>query len=125
MALLLILTNRKYSFQLLTTFGKSLCDHYHLMNSILKTTVQKEERKILIYHYFEKFTYTDFQSELISKPNSRNSYEYRTLEIKFCRSFTHACTKKRKILLDNHKPHVNKTLNSAILKCSQLKSKAM
>ena len=33
--------------------------------------------------------------------------------------------KKRKILRGNHKPHVNKTLHSAIIKCSQLKIKAM
>ena len=32
--------------------------------------------------------------------------------------------KKRKILRANHKPHVNKTLHSAIMKCSQLKIKA-
>ena len=33
--------------------------------------------------------------------------------------------KKRKILRGNHKPHVNKTLHSAIMKCSQLKIKAI
>ena len=33
--------------------------------------------------------------------------------------------KKRKILRGNHKPHANKTLHSAIIKCSQLKIKAM
>ena len=33
--------------------------------------------------------------------------------------------KKRKILRGNHKSHVNKTLHSAIMKCSQLKIKAI
>ena len=33
--------------------------------------------------------------------------------------------KKRKILRGNHKPHVNKTLHSAIMNCSQLETKAM
>ena len=37
---------------------------------------------------------------------------------------THA-PKRRKILRGNHKPQVNKALQSAILKCSQLKIKAM
>ena len=32
--------------------------------------------------------------------------------------------KKRKILRGNHKPHVNKTLHSAIMNCSQLEIKA-
>ena len=44
---------------------------------------------------------------------------------KFCRSFRHACTKKEKILRGNRKPNVNKILHSAIMKCSQLKIKAM
>ena len=32
---------------------------------------------------------------------------------------------QKKILRGNHKPHVNKTLHSAIMKYSQLKIKAM
>ena len=41
---------------------------------------------------------------------------------KFGRSFREAYTK---ILRGNHKPHVTKTLRSAVIKCSQLKIKAM
>ena len=33
--------------------------------------------------------------------------------------------KKMKIFCGNHKPHVNKTLHSAVMKCSQLRHKAM
>ena len=33
--------------------------------------------------------------------------------------------KKKKSLGGNHKPHVNKTLHSAIMNCSELKIKAM
>ena len=33
--------------------------------------------------------------------------------------------KKRNILRGNHKPHVNKTLHSAIMTCSELKIKAI
>ena len=33
--------------------------------------------------------------------------------------------KKRKSLCGNHKPHVNNSLHSAIMNCSQLKMKAM
>ena len=112
----LILTNRKYSFKLPTSFGRSLSDHHHLMQSILKTTFQKEEPKILIYRYFKKFTKTDFQSELRSKPNSRNSYGYCTLEKNFVEVLDKHAPKIRKILRGNHKHHVNKTLHSAIMK---------
>ena len=95
------------------------------MYSILKITFQKEEPKILIYHYFKEFTQTDFQSQLISKPNSRKLYEYCTLEESFVEVFGKHVPKKRKISSANHKPHVNKTLHSAIMKRSQLKIKAM
>ena len=95
------------------------------MYSIVKTSFQKEEPKILIYHYFKKFTYTDFQSELINKPNSRNSNEYCTFEKSFEQVLDTRAPKRRKILRGNHTPHVNKTLHSAIMKWSQLKIKAM
>ena len=100
----MILTNRKYSFKLPTTFGKSLGDHYHLMYSILKTKFQKEEPKILIYHYFKRFTYTDFQSELtnesklnITHINLHNSYKYCTCEKGFVKVLDMHAPKKRKI----------------------------
>ena len=84
------------------------------MYSILKTTFQKEELKILIYRYFKKITYTDFQSELISELNSRNSNEYCAFEESFVEGLDKHAPKKRKILRGNYKLHVNKTLHSAI-----------
>ena len=65
------------------------------------------------------------KSELINKPNSRNSYEYCTFEKSFEEVLDKHAPKKRKILRGNHKPHVHKTLHSAIMKYSQLKIKAM
>ena len=50
---------------------------------MLKIIFKKEEPKILIYHDFKKFTFTNFQSEIISKLSSRNSYEYCTFEKSF------------------------------------------
>ena len=50
---------------------------------MLKIIFKKEEPQILIYHDFKKFTFTNFQSELISKLSSRNSYEYCTFEKSF------------------------------------------
>ena len=108
----LILTNRKYSFKLPTTFETSLSDHHHFMYSILKATFQKEELKIPIFRYFKKFTWTNNQSELISEPNSRNSYEYCTFEESFVEVLDKHAPRKSKILRGSHKPHVNKTLHS-------------
>ena len=111
----LISTNGKYSFKFPTTFETGLSDHHHLIYSILKTTFQKEEPKILIYRDFKKFMYTDFQSEL----NSRNSYEYCAFEKSFVEVLDKHAPKKRKILRVNQKPHVIKTLHSGIMKCSE------
>ena len=90
------------------------------MYSILKTAFQKKELKIFIYSYFKKFTCTDFQSDLMNEPN----HIIRTFEKPFVEVLDTHAPKKRKILRDNHKPHVNKALHSAIMKCSQLKIKA-
>ena len=69
--------------------------------------------------------FTDFQSELINKPISRNSYEYCTFEKSFVEVLDTYAPKKKKNLCGNHKPHVNKALHSAIMKWSKLKLKAM
>ena len=50
---------------------------------MFKATFQKEETKTLTNGNFKKFTFTNFQSELISKRNSRNSYENFTFEKSF------------------------------------------
>ena len=95
---------------------------------MLEKTFQKEKPKILIYRDFKKVRHTDFQSELnvnLSEPNSRNSYDYGTFGKSFVEVLGKHAPKKRKILHGNHKPHVNKTLHFAIMKCSQLKIKAM
>ena len=41
----LILTNRKYYFKHTSAFETELCDHHHLIYSMLKTTFKKEESK--------------------------------------------------------------------------------
>ena len=56
---------------------------YDFTNLIKRKTYLKEMAlvlKILIYRDFKKITLTNFQSELISKLNSCNSFEYRIFE---------------------------------------------
>ena len=48
--------------------------------------------------------HADLQSELISEPNSRNSYEYCTFEKSFVEVLDKHAPKKRKTLRGNHKP---------------------
>ena len=81
--------------------------------------------KILIYRDFKKITLTNFQTELVSKLNSRNSYEYCIFEKCFVEVLDNHAPKKMTILRRNQKPHVNKTLRSAIVKRSQFRNKAI
>ena len=41
----LILTNGKYCFKLSSTFETCLSDHHHLVYSLLKTSVKREDKK--------------------------------------------------------------------------------
>ena len=77
------------------------------MHSIPKTKIQEEEPKILIYRDFKKFTYTNFQSELKSKLNSRNSYQYYTPEKSFAEVLDNHAPKKIKFFGVIKKLHVN------------------
>ena len=67
------LTNHKSSFKFSITFETCLSDHRHLLQSMLKTTFQKEELTMLTQRDFKEFTYTNFHSELAGKLNSRTA----------------------------------------------------
>ena len=41
----LILTDRKYSFKITSSYNTRVCDHYHLIYSVMKTTFKCEEPK--------------------------------------------------------------------------------
>ena len=51
----LILTNRKYSFKNTSSYEIGLCDHHHLIYSVMKTIFKYEEPKKLIYNKLCKF----------------------------------------------------------------------
>ena len=59
-------------------------------------------------------------------PNAqRITYEYCTFDKSFLEVLDKHAPKKRKSLCGNHKRHVDETLHSAIMNCSQLEIKAM
>ena len=74
----LILTNRKYSFKNTTSFEAGLCDHHHLIYSMLKTMFYKDEPKTLIYRDYKAFSLEAFSSALFSKFESQENNEYQT-----------------------------------------------
>ena len=119
----LILTNRKICFKHSSTFETGLSDHHHLIYSMLKTTLKKEEPKLYKYRHYKKCDrtafHTDFQSKLEEGPKV-----YQNFEETFVRVLDAHGPKKTKVLYGNHKSHVDKTLRKGIMKRSALKRKA-
>ena len=68
----LILTNRRYSFKHTSSTETGLSDHHHLISSMMKTTFEKEESKVLIYQDYKNFSFNSFKSELLSKFHHNN-----------------------------------------------------
>ena len=69
------------------------------------------------------FCQKDFQSDLLLNRDGKTNY------LEFEKNFVETLNikhapKKTKIFQGNHKPHINKTLRKAIMKCFQLKNKA-
>ena len=60
----LILTNRKYCFKNTSSFETGISDHHHLIYSILKTTVEKEESKKVTYRNYKQFQSENFEKDL-------------------------------------------------------------
>ena len=63
----LILTNRKYCFKHSSTLETGLSDHYHLIYSMLNTTLKAEEPKLYKYRDYKKIDSTAFHTDLQSK----------------------------------------------------------
>ena len=90
---------------------------------MLKTTFKKEDSKRLIYRDYKNFNNEYFQNDLkngLSKcPENSESFEN-----VFVIVLDRHAPRKTKILRRNQKPHVDKNLRKAIMKRSELKSKA-
>ena len=120
----LILTNRKYCFKNTTTFETGLSDHHHLIYSMLKTTFKKEDSKRLIYRDYKGFHNNSFQNDLETKLSNCSS-DYESFENAFVNVLDTHAPRKTKILRGNQKPHIDKCLRKAIMKRSELKTKAI
>ena len=68
----LILINRRYSFKHSSSTETGLSDHHHLISSMMKTTSEKEETKVLVYWNYKNFSFNGFKSELLSKFHLNN-----------------------------------------------------
>ena len=90
---------------------------------MLKTTFKKEDSKRLIYRDYNNFSNEYFQNDLkndLSKcPKNYESFENVSVTV-----LDRHAPRKSKILHGNKNPHVDKNLRKAIMKRSELKSKA-
>ena len=119
----LILTNRKYCFKNTSSFETGICDHHHLINSMLKTTFEKEESKKVTYRNYKQFQWETLEKDLTSSLRNCKE-EYENYEQNFIKVLKTRAPKKVKVLSGNHKPHYYKNLRKAIMKRSRLKNKA-
>ena len=119
----LILTNRRYSGKHSFSIETGLSYYHHFISSKIKTTFEKEEPKVLVYWDYKNFCFNSFKSELFSKLHYNNA-TFTSFENNFVNVLNQKAPKKSKVFRGNQKPYLNKSLRSAIMKCSQLKSKA-
>ena len=54
----LILTNRRHSFKYTSSIETGLSDHHHLISSMMKTSSEKEESKVLVYRDYKNFSFS-------------------------------------------------------------------
>ena len=116
----LILTNRKYCFKHTSTLETGLNDHHHLIYSMLKITLKKEESNQFIFRDQKNFDNTNFQMDLESKLNNCPK-KYGIFEKTFENVLNAHVPMKTKFWRGNQKPRVDKNLRKAIMKRSQLK----
>ena len=84
----------------------------------LRQNSRKRNQKYSFTVILKNLRIQNFQFKLINKFNSRNACEYCTFEKNFVEVLDKHAPKQRKIFLVNQKPHINKTLRSAIMKRS-------
>ena len=118
-----MLTNRRYSFKHASSTETGLNDHHHFISSTMETAFEKEESKVLVYQDYKHFNFNSFKSKLLSKFH-RNIVTFTSFENNFVNVLNQQAPKKSKVFHRNQKPHLNKSLRSAIMKHSRLKNKA-
>ena len=113
----LILTNRRYSFKHTSSTETGLSDHHHLISSMMRTTFEKEDSKVLVYRDYKNFSFNSFKSELLSKFH-HNNVTFTSFENNSVNVLNQQAPKKSKVFCGNQKPHLTKLLRSAIMKRS-------
>ena len=102
----LILANRTHSFKHTSSIETGLSDHHHLISSMMKTTFEIEESKVLVYQDYKNFSFNSFKSELLPKFH-HNNVTFTFFENNFVNMSNQQAPKKSKTFRGNQKPHLN------------------
>ena len=94
-----------------------------MVYTILKSSFQNTEPKLLNYRDFKSFSPQAFEEDLIEALIDLGD-SYNKFENIFTSKLNKHAPKKRKWVRGNHKPLINKELRKAIMKRSRLKNKA-
>ena len=114
----LILTNKRYSLKRTSSTEIGLSsDHYCLISSMMKTTFEEEEYKVLVYRDYKNFNFSQ------KSKFHHNNVTFVSFENNFVNVLNEQAPKKSKVFRGNQKPHLNKSLRAAIIKRSRLKIK--
>ena len=114
----LILTNKRYSLKRTSSTEIGLSsDHYCLISSMMKTTFEEEEYKVLVYRDYKNFNFSQ------KSKFHHNNVTFISFENNFVNVLNEQAPKKSKVFRGNQKPHLNKSLRAAIIKRSRLKIK--
>ena len=110
----MILTNRGYSFKHNSSNETGLSDHHHFISSMMKTTFEIEESKVLVYPDYKNFNFNCFKSELLSKIY-HNNVTFTSFENNFVNVLNQQAPKKLKFFRGNQNVHLNKPLRAATM----------
>ena len=114
----LILTNKRYSLKRTSSTEIGLSsDHYCLISSMMKTTFEEEEYKVLVYRDYKNFNFSQ------KSKFHHNNVTFISFENNFVNVLNEQAPKKSKVFRGNQKPHLKRSLRAAIMKRSRLKIK--
>ena len=110
----LLLTNSPQSFQNTTAVETGLSDFHKMAITVLKTSFQKAEPKILYYRDRRNFSVHTFRGDL--KAELGDTANYSDFEEKFLKVLDKHAPVKKNVVRANDKPYMTKALRRAIMR---------
>ena len=104
------------------SFETGFSDHHHMIYTILRSTFDKVAPKKDYVQRLQRLVPRKMQTKLTINMVISHPTEYAQFENVFMKTLEENAPEKTKIVMANHKPHVNKELRKAIMKRTRLKN---